>query len=745
MPDPCPDWSAEFGFTGGGLPATLDYQALLDGLAWGGYLSGRDEDQDAVVAEEADAVADGRMQPADTAWVAALAVEHMEPGPALAGWLEVAAGGASRLDENALAALAIGARKLASRAEAAELAASAQITSRAAAADRRIGVAADGRPARLCPDGVSQIALALTLTDHGAGAWADLAVGLGWRLTATRRALTAGAIDYSRARVIWECTSVLSLEAARAVEAKLLPDAGRQTVADLRQRLRLAVIAADPEGAEERRKAAEKHADVRLYGEDDQTATLVADKLPQVEAAAGFARVNALARARMAAGCPGGLRLNRVQVLLAMMLGSLPLIPPAEGAPPDDPPPPTGGEGGGRGGSDRAGPGDLGPDDRGDRYPGDGGPSGSRRRDGAPDDGPAHDWPLPPEDLPAPRDEDAPPDDGLDDAPADGDDDGSQDPAEDDDARDPAEDSDDDLFGTGPAPVWPSLGALPPALARPARPAGVPGGRPVPGLLDVLVPWVTLAGLDDRPGLLGRIGPITPAQARQLAKAAEGDPRTQWRVIVTNAAGQAITVSRIRCRSGGWSIRERLARDGPCLGRDGQPPPGSGLVSRLTLTITEDKVRELARASSEPGGPAPPGGMAPSGRMVAAAVKAAARALDQALAEGQADAAAGGCAHHGQSAGYRPPPRLREQVIARDVTCRGPVCRQPAWRSDLDHTIAYDKGGRTCRCNIGGACRRDHQLKQHPRWKLEQTRPGYFTWTTPAKRTYTVGPDIHPI
>ena len=44
-----------------------------------------------------------------------------------------------------------------------------------------------------------------------------------------------------------------------------------------------------------------------------------------------------------------------------------------------------------------------------------------------------------------------------------------------------------------------------------------------------------------------------------------------------------------------------------------------------------------------------------------------------------------------------------------------------------------------------GACRRDHQLKQHPRWKLEQTRPGYFTWTTPGGRTYTVGPDTHPV
>src|ERR1700733_3505222 len=146
MADRCPDWPSEFGFTGGGLPAALDYQALLEGLAWGGYLGGRAGDQDAVVAEEAAAAADGRMRRADLAWVAAVAGGHMEPGPALAGWLEVAAGGAGRLDEGALAALAVGARRLESRARAAGLAAAARVTPRAAAADRRGGGARGGGP-----------------------------------------------------------------------------------------------------------------------------------------------------------------------------------------------------------------------------------------------------------------------------------------------------------------------------------------------------------------------------------------------------------------------------------------------------------------------------------------------------------------------------------------------------------------------------------------------------------------------
>ena len=311
-------------------------------------------------------------------------------------------------------------------------------------------------------------------------------------------------------------------------------------------------------------------------------------------------------------------------------------------------------------------------------------------------------------------------------------------------------------------PPWPGLGAVPPAAARPAAPSG---GRPVPGLLDLTLPWTTLAGLSAAPGLLGRIGPITAAQARQLATAAQTDPAAQWRIIITNPAGQAITVTRIR----------RRTRDGPGSARDG-PLPGAGLAGRITLTITQDTIRDHtaggaspAASAAGPGPPAPAGGPGPASRtrppagatrpgapagaarpgppagIAATALRAAARALDRALARARADADAGGCAHHAQSDAYQPPPRLREHVTARDVTCRHPACRQPAWRADLDHTRPWENGGPTCGCNLGGACRRHHQLKQHPRWTLQQPRPGHFTWTTPAGRTYTTNPDTHPL
>src|SRR5262249_43236539 len=267
---------------------------------------------------------------------------------------------------------------------------------------------------------------------------ADLAVTLTWRLSATGRALAAGAIDLDRARMIAETTSVLSEDLARAVEEKILPAAGGLVRTELRDRLTRAVISADPDGAERRREHAERQADVRLHPDDDHTATIVGSKLPQIHAAAAIARLTALARACKAAGMSGSLGFHRAQAMIGLILGTLPPTPPAEDAPPDQPPPdhddaPADGD------PDHDDPDHGGPqpaDDDGTGRSADTGDqpvargSGDHGRDcrdcDDPDDRGEHDGDLddrgpcdggPWEDLPAPCDEDAPPDDGLDDDP----------------------------------------------------------------------------------------------------------------------------------------------------------------------------------------------------------------------------------------------------------------------------------------------------------------------------------------
>lgn len=98
---------------------------------------------------------------------------------------------------------------------------------------------------------------------------------------------------------------------------------------------------------------------------------------------------------------------------------------------------------------------------------------------------------------------------------------------------------------------------------------------------------------------------------------------------------------------------------------------------------------------------------------------------------------------------YRPPPALREAIIARDVTCTFPGCRTPADRCDLDHTLPYDDtrdpGQQTRRSNLAALCRHHHNLKTHGRWTPRRDpRTGVTTWTSPTGKPYTREPSRAP-
>jgi hypothetical protein len=96
----------------------------------------------------------------------------------------------------------------------------------------------------------------------------------------------------------------------------------------------------------------------------------------------------------------------------------------------------------------------------------------------------------------------------------------------------------------------------------------------------------------------------------------------------------------------------------------------------------------------------------------------------------------GSCGHAHESACYQPPSTLRHLIMTRQRTCSFPGCRRPAVRCDLDHTVPFGEGGRTCECNLSPLCRRHHRAKQVPGWHLEQRRPGELTWRLPSGRSY---------
>ncbi len=322
-------------------------------------------------------------------------------------------------------------------------------------------------------------------------------------------------------------------------------------------------------------------------------------------------------------------------------------------------------------------------------------------------------WP----DIPWPTDADAPPDIG--------------DPPDSPARLYSQPDDEDDDWPQLPSPDWPPLPARLPAAfeTAPVR-AGADTQRGTvrakTGLLDVTLPWSSLTGDSCEPGTLGRVGPVTSMQARQLLILAARSPTPEWRVIVTSDDGCALAVERARL------TQPELARVACTRAADANV---TGVVGRVTIAIRADR---LATADD---GACPPLLRGTAAAILAAARRAAARADPEAAL----DSEAGGCAHTTASPAYRPPPRLREYIAARDKTCRFDTCGQPAWRTDIDHTQPWHKGGLTCRCNLGGCCRTHHKIKQLPGWRLEQPQPGLFRWTTPAGRSYQVRPDPYPV
>jgi Domain of unknown function (DUF222) len=660
---------------------------------------------------------------------------RIPPGASLAAWLGQTEPAA--LDDAGLVNSIAGWRKITSWAQAQELAAVAEVARRRGATD---DPSLDRDPARKLEAefAPNEIALALTMTQFAAEYWVSLAVSLSGRLPGTLSALRSGLIDLNRARLIDQYTTPLDDDLAQAVERKVLPRAPRQTTTQLAASLRRAVMSVDPAAAERRRKAAERHARVELTGDDAGTAALYGRLLPAAQAAAAWARISAMADRLQGRGAGGGIDLIRAQVFIGLLLGTLPVPPDVPGPSdpghpgPPQPPDPSRPPGDSRGGADR-----------------NGAPGGCGSRSG-PGTGPVND--REPQNGPEPASE--PESAGVGRLGAAGT--GTSGAGAAGTGTSGAGAAGTGTSGAGaaggagkhprglgsdptdqaPTAGNPGLDGVPWCWPHIPGPGEVPGfGGPAAGIhggrSTLTVPWRSLAGLSSEPGQLTRIGAITAETARELSLPAAADPACEWRILITDAAGQLLAVTRIRSPGG-----RRASPPHPRQRRGG--------LSRITVTVP---VTILGQ---------PPPRMAATrfagGAGLATALQTA---LDDALSAARKAVHAKGtngltgpgaaCRHEDAAASYRIPGRLRALVEARDQHCRYPICRRPAAQCDLDHTVPYDQGGLTCRCNLSGGCRRHHRMKTLTSWRLRQPQPGTLIWTAPSRLAWTTSPETHPV
>jgi hypothetical protein len=260
-------------------------------------------------------------------------------------------------------------------------------------------------------------------------------------------------------------------------------------------------------------------------------------------------------------------------------------------------------------------------------------------------------------------------------------------------------------------PPTPDGGRGPDSGSRPGPGSGaVPGTVPrgFSARVNMTVPLVTLLRLAERPGMLSGLGAIDPALARDLAAAAARNPRSTWCLTVTGPDGRPVAHGCGRPPPRRPARRDHAppappARDGPLYipGDDHGPPGGYG-----TMRLDPAGGQELVFAL---------------------------------------EALAGPCDHRHQAAGHDPGVTLKHLTGILNATCTFPPCRRPESQSDYEHSLSYEKGGRTCLCQAGPVCRANHRDKQSPGWHLEDAGArGWFRWTTPSGRSYLTRPTQYP-
>ncbi|WP_262106698.1 HNH endonuclease signature motif containing protein [Arthrobacter sp. Marseille-P9274] len=88
-----------------------------------------------------------------------------------------------------------------------------------------------------------------------------------------------------------------------------------------------------------------------------------------------------------------------------------------------------------------------------------------------------------------------------------------------------------------------------------------------------------------------------------------------------------------------------------------------------------------------------------------------------------------------------PPEWLKRHVRLRDGTCRGLGCRTQWKHCELDHTLAWEHGGKTELDNLALRCKPDHLSKHNDGWHTTQEPHGVIRHQTRTGQTYTSYPD----
>ncbi len=174
-------------------------------------------------------------------------------------------------------------------------------------------------PSRCSEFAPDEVALALRLSRMTATGRLVMAQTLVEELPGTLAAWEAGVIDSLKARAITETSYLLPGEQRSALEARVLPRAGTQTIAQLRAALTRAVLALDPEGAAARHQQRRQDRRVVVSPDEEGMASLWA-LLSAPDATAAYQRLCDLARG-LGSEDARGMDARRADLLVELLTG----------------------------------------------------------------------------------------------------------------------------------------------------------------------------------------------------------------------------------------------------------------------------------------------------------------------------------------------------------------------------------------------------------------------------------------
>lgn len=150
---------------------------------------------------------------------------------------------------------------------------------------------------RRAPSAASEVALALSITEHRASTIVSAANALIARLPRMLSLMDDGRLDLYRAMKVTDATAWLSRDHVRLVDAKLEGRVPGRNATQVRRAAAYAAAQADPEGAAQRTDRSLVERRLAVHHQDNGVTSLSVNNVPTEKATAAYARIDRAARA----------------------------------------------------------------------------------------------------------------------------------------------------------------------------------------------------------------------------------------------------------------------------------------------------------------------------------------------------------------------------------------------------------------------------------------------------------------